>query len=165
MNSIDLINKHLSGPFKDLLLPIICKELKIEEKTVSSVLTLIQSGKGTKEQQDAIKVIILNFDKIIKEKYGISFNVGEVNVENQISARNLAIATKSKVPEFLSVVITLGFFSVLGYMLLNDSKPNETLLIMLGSLGTAWVAIVNYWFGSSSGSAYKSEILEKMSSK
>jgi predicted PurR-regulated permease PerM len=164
MQNLELINNYLNGPLKDMLVPIICKELNIEKETIESTINLIKNDQGTKEQQEAINNIIIAFDKIIKEKYGFSINSG-VSVENQISARNMQISTKSKIPGFLSVMITFGFFSVLGFMLLNDSKPNETLLILLGSLGTAWIAVVNYWFGSSSGSSYKSEILERIATK
>jgi hypothetical protein len=165
MNTIEIIKNHMNGPFRNLIVPIVCKELNIDEKTIESVLVLLQSGKGTKEQHDAIKNILTIFEKVVKDQYGIDFHVGEISIDNQISARNMAVANKSKIPGFLSIVITLGFFSVLGYMLFNDSKPNETILIMLGSLGTAWIAVVNYWFGSSSGSAYKSELLERMNTK
>ena len=162
MNNLELIQNHLKGPFKDTLLPIICKELNIEEGAIDSALVLLQSEKGSKEQKEALSTVLSSFDKTIKQKYGIALVVADNNIKNQISARNMAVSTKSKVPEFLSIMITAGFFSVLGYLLLNDSRPNETLLVMLGSLGTAWVAVVNYWFGSSSGSAYKSELLERM---
>jgi hypothetical protein len=53
----------------------------------------------------------------------------------------------------------LGFFGVLYYMLTMEAKPSEALLIMLGSLGTAWAAVVNFWFGSSAGSARKTELI------
>jgi hypothetical protein len=46
-------------------------------------------------------------------------------------------------------------------MLTKDFKASEPLLVMLGSLGTAWVAVVNYWFGSSAGSDRKTDLLAK----
>jgi hypothetical protein len=35
----------------------------------------------------------------------------------------------------------------------------EPLLILIGSLAAAFGAVVNYWFGSSSGSAHKSDLM------
>ena len=35
----------------------------------------------------------------------------------------------------------------------------EPLLILIGSLAAAFGGVVNFWFGSSSGSAHKSELL------
>lgn len=60
----------------------------------------------------------------------------------------------------LTLLITLGFFGVLGWMLYDtrtmDSPP---LLIMLGSLGTAWTAACSFWFGTTSGSQRKDTML------
>lgn len=43
----------------------------------------------------------------------------------------------------------------------NDSK--DVLNIMLGALGTAWITVVAYFYGSSSGSAAKTAALAKLS--
>jgi len=54
----------------------------------------------------------------------------------------------------LTLAITIGFFSLLGYMLKFEvPKSNERIMdIMLGSLGTAWITVVGFHFGSSQGS-------------
>ncbi len=75
------------------------------------------------------------------------------------SARKLS--ERSSIPGILAVAITLGFFSILGVMLAGVWKPadNQALLILLGALGTSWGAVVNYYFGSSAGSARKDELM------
>jgi hypothetical protein len=135
---------------------LISEKLNVDLETANVIIVAVKSGNGTAEQIEAFNKI----EQEIKSKMVDVFG-NAAHVENQISARNLAITNKSKIPEFLSVVITIGFFGILGYMLTMESKPNDTILVMLGSLGTAWIAIVNYWFGSSSGSAYKSEIMAR----
>jgi hypothetical protein len=47
----------------------------------------------------------------------------------------------------------------MGFMMTDSYTSSEPLLVMLGSLGTAWIACVNYWFGSTSGSKTKTELL------
>lgn len=80
---------------------------------------------------------------------------------DRASARNREIQVKDKIPAILAVLITLGFFSVLGYMLLRTIpvSGHDAMLLMLGSLSSAWVSVVAYYFGSSAGSARKSELL------
>jgi hypothetical protein len=76
----------------------------------------------------------------------------------------MQIQTKSRIPAVLAILITIGFFGVLGGMLsgqLQASGNNEALLILLGALGAAWGAVVNFYFGSSAGSAAKNEMLAK----
>ena len=77
------------------------------------------------------------------------------------SARNREVGVKDKVPMILSIGITLGFFSVLGWMLIKGipQAGGEALLVMLGSLGTAWAAVVGYYFGGSLGSDTKTQLL------
>jgi Na+-driven multidrug efflux pump len=73
----------------------------------------------------------------------------------------MQIANKSKTPEIMTFIVTLGFFGVLFYILIYDAKPGEVMLIMLGQLGTAWAAIVGFWFGSTAGSSRKTELLSQ----
>jgi len=90
----------------------------------------------------------------------------ELATEDRNSARTMQIATKSLIPAFLAIAITSGFFGILAYML-RYSPPPETkdiLNIMLGALGTAWIAVVNFYFGSSADSHRKTELMGQKSS-
>lgn len=59
----------------------------------------------------------------------------------------------------LTIVVTVGFFGMLGYMLKYEvPESNERIMdILLGSLGTAWITMVSFYFGSSKGSEDKSK--------
>ena len=78
-------------------------------------------------------------------------------------ARNREVQVKDYTPRILAYGVTLGFFGILAlYAYGNIPETNISVLnIMIGSLGTAWVSIINYYFGSSIGSQRKTELLSK----
>lgn len=68
---------------------------------------------------------------------------------------------------FLVVTTTLGFFTLV-IMLYFKAFPPESkdiLNVMLGVVGAAWSGIVGYFFGSSQGSARKTDLLATPASK
>jgi len=85
----------------------------------------------------------------------------QIAAADRQNARGMQVSTKSAIPAVLAILITLGFFGILGVMLAGVWKPtdNQALLILLGALGTSWGAVVNYYFGSSAESARKNDLL------
>ena len=102
----------------------------------------------------------------LKQKGAIKLEEVDVKREegaaqDRNSARKMQYKTKSPVPAILSGAVTLGFFGALFIMLIDGVPEGEkdVLLVMLGSLGTAWTGVVNYWFGSSTGSKEKTHLM------
>ena len=151
-----MIGTALGGPLGGMAVGILADKLGVEEKTVKAVTTAISETKLSPEQVSAIRQAEIEFQKFLGQN---KIDLERINMENTKSAREMQIANKSYTPQVLSCVITVGFFGVLYYMLAMEAKPTEALLIMLGSLGTAWAAVCNFWFGSTAGSARKTELI------
>jgi hypothetical protein len=81
--------------------------------------------------------------------------------DDRDSARKRELAVRDWTPSALAAIVTIGFFGILGYMCVQEvpRESKDMLNIMLGSLGAAWIAIVSYYFGSSSESSRKTDLL------
>lgn len=67
------------------------------------------------------------------------------------SARDREIAVRDWVPACLAILVTVGFFGLLGYLVGHEAPAGsrDILNIMLGSLGTGWVQMLSYYYGAS----------------
>ena len=82
-------------------------------------------------------------------------------VADRKDARGMQISKPSPMPALLSGLVTLGYFGILVGMMAGVLKVSDSqaLLIMLGSLSTAWGMVMAFWFGTTSGSARKTDLL------
>jgi hypothetical protein len=71
--------------------------------------------------------------------------------------------THSWIPPFLAVGITTGFFGILYALMTDKVTKSDELMIMLGSLSTAWTGVIAFYFGSSAGSQAKDQLLHQSS--
>lgn len=80
---------------------------------------------------------------------------------DRASARKRETDVKDKTPRNLAYLITTGFFGVLVFLMLAKvpAESRDILNIMLGSLGTAWIATVTYYYGSNVSSIEKTKLL------
>ena len=149
----------LGGPLGGAAAAFIADKLGIESKTVEAVTDVLNSGKLSPEQIEKVKLAEIDFTKFLETN---KIDMLKVHVDNTKDARAMGVATRSPFPAILSTIITVGFFGILGWMLYDDKITNsEPILIMLGALGAAFAAVVNYWLGSSNGSTMKTEALAR----
>jgi hypothetical protein len=144
------------GPLAGMAVTAISKALGVEPEKVEEV---ISSNKLTSEQIAQIKLAEIELEKQARE---LGLNFEKLAVDDRKSARDMQAATRSYVPPLLATAVTVGFFGILGMMLTGRvDASNPALMMMLGSLGTAWTGIIAYYFGSSAGSQAKTEMLSK----
>ena len=151
----------LTGPVGGLAIQVLGDALGISEPTQQKVEAAFKSGSMSGEQVAAVRQAEIALEKRSQE---LGIDLEQIHAKDRDSARQLQIQTKSRIPGTLAILITLGFFGILLGMLtgsLQASGNNEALLILLGALGAAWGAVVNFYYGSSAGSAAKNEMLSR----
>jgi hypothetical protein len=149
------------GPVGGLAVQVLGDALGIDQPTQEKIKDAFQSGQMTGEQIVAVKQAEQAFLVRCKE---LDIDLEKVHAGDRDSARGMQKETKSRIPGTLAILVTLGFFGVLGWLLIGGkpAQGGDALLVMLGALGTAWGAIVQFYFGSSAGSAAKNEMLGRL---
>ena len=143
----------LGGPLAGLAVEAVSKAIGIDPKDVQST---IESGKLTADQIGQIKLAEIEMAARAQE-LGLDFE--KLSVQDRSSARDMQSATKSMIPSILAMLVTLGFFGILVGLMTEQFKTSDALMMMLGSLGTAWTGIIAFYFGSSAGSQAKDQLL------
>ena len=126
---------------------------------------LVEAAKNaTPEQLLALKQAEQDFVVRMRE---LDVDLERIANEDRSSAREREVKTGDWTPKALAAAVTCGFFGVLFWMIANGLPANggEAMLVMLGTLGTAWGAIVSYYFGSSAGSREKTQAMNRMMDK
>ena len=147
----------LGGPLAGLAVDAISKAVGIDPKDVNKT---IAEGKLTADQIAQIKTAELAMAARAQEM-GLDFE--KIAVDDRKSARQMQATTQSFIPGLMAIAVTVGFFGILVGLMTEHFKTSDALMLMLGSLGTAWTGIIAFYFGSSAGSQKKDELLHQSS--
>jgi hypothetical protein len=92
-------------------------------------------------------------------------DMARIAAGDRADARAMGIASRDWVPKVLAMAVTGGFFGILLLMALRAMpEANRDLVnVVVGALGTAWISIIGYYFGTSAGSMRKTELLAQPS--
>lgn len=152
-----LLGTALGGPLGGAAASFIADKLGIQGKTIEAVSEVLNGGKMTPEQIAQVKLAEIDFKKFLESN---KIKIEEIAAADRKSARDMQMVTRSMMPAVLTTLITFGFFGVLAAMFKwPEIKESAPLMIMLGSLGTAWTGACAFWFGTTNGSAAKTELL------
>lgn len=154
------IGTALGGPLGGMAVSAVADAFGLSEKTTDAVKQALSGA--TPEQMLALKNADQAFS-INMQKLGFDHieTLHKLSNDDMASARQREMVVKDYTPRLLILFITVGFFGILGFMLMFEvPEKNQTILnVMLGSLGTAWLAGVYYYFGSSTSSDRKTELI------
>ena len=145
----------LGGPLAGMAVSAVAKAIGVSPDEVQDV---ISSGKLTAEQVASIQLAEL---ELKKQAQSMNLDFAKLIAEDKKSARDMQIATKSWIPALLAVFVTIGFFGILLGLMTEHFKTSDALMLMLGSLATAWTGVMAFYFGSSASSQAKTELLAK----
>jgi hypothetical protein len=154
----------LGGPLAGVAASFIADKLGVSEKTVEAVTEAIQGNKLSPEQVSSLKLAEIEFQKFLKQN---EIDLEAIHAGDRDSARRRETAVRDWVPGTLAVGITVGFFGILGWLMVNGVPPSggDALLVMLGALGSGFTGVLAYYFGSSAGSAAKSSDIARLMAK
>ena len=146
----------LGGPLAGMAVSAISKAVGVDEDKVQD---MISSNKLSADQVAQLKLAEIELAKQAQE---LGLNFEKLAVDDRKSAREMQATTRSMMPPILASAVTIGFFGIVVMMFFNQvDSNNPAILMMLGSLGTAWTGIIAYYFGSSAGSQAKTEMMAK----
>lgn len=153
----------LLGPLGGVAVAALGKIIGVEDATVATVAKAFEDGRITPEQVAEIKKLEMQYKNEEAER---GFRYADLEYKDRDSARSMQSTTRSNTPAVLTYLITVGFFGVLGWMLYDESVADSPpLLVMLGSLGTAWTGACAFWFGTTFGSQNKDHTIKTLSGK
>ena len=158
------IARAVGGPLAGMATKAISEAL-LGKPDGSEEELLQAAAKATPEQLLALKKAENDFALQMRE---LDIDLERIAGADRDSARNREIKTRDWTPKILAAGITVGYFGVLFYMLthgLPTTGGSEAMLVMLGTLGTAFGGVMAYYFGSSAGSKEKTEALNRMAHK
>lgn len=152
-----LLGTALGGPFGGLAGGLLAKALGTTDPAA-------QEAAITSTDPDILVKLKAADAELQEQMKSLQISEEKLSFDDTANARALEIATHDSTPRYLAYFITCGFFGVLGY-LVAYGKPTtggDVLLVLMGSLGTAWTGIISFYFGSSAGSAAKSDTINKI---
>ena len=150
----------LLGPLGGEAVSALGNVLGVSEATQDKIADVIKSAGMTPEQITAIKQLELEYQNTEKER---GFKYAELSFQDRDSARKANVAGGTQRPLFwlslFLLCVTIGSEAI---VLFNGYPPETSDLVVgrvLGLMDAVAMLVLSYWYGTTNGSAQKSELL------
>ena len=155
----------LGGPLGGAAATAIANALGLPKESASSPMALQQAILGaTPDQMLSLKKQEADF-QVQMQSLGFTHieKLEEFAASDRASARSREMSVKDHVNRNLAYLYTLGYFAIIGIVIFKGIpvEAKDLIIALLGMMSAALMAINGYYFGSSSGSAAKTELLGK----
>lgn len=154
----------IGGPLAGMAVTALAGALGLSPEQSKDPATIIAAVQGmTPQIAAAIKKADQDFMIRMKE---LDLEPEKLGNADRSDARNMEIQTKDYTPKILAFVITAGFFGLLGILCHYTIPPENVRIIdvILGALASAFLAVIQFYFGSSSSSQNKDATIKQMAS-
>lgn len=147
----------LGGPLAGAAVTAIGSIFGMSDPTVDKVAKMFADGQITPDHLAEIRKLELDYQNQEKER---GFKYAELAYKDVDSARQMQIATKSTTPTILSYGVLIAGGSMMASVLYGYAKVDSVLAgTLIGYAVSEMKSVLQYWFGSSSGSKGKDDLL------
>jgi hypothetical protein len=149
----------LLGPLGGVAIGAIGNVLGVSEPTQEKIAAAIQQGQMTPEQVTALKELELKFKADEAER---GFRYAELAYKDTADARSLAASTHAITPAILTWVVVVLCLGLEGSMIFGFTPKGLDDIVLgrvMGTLDSALMLVLGFWFGSSHGSQNKDALL------
>ena len=149
----------IAGPFGGLAYEAISKAMGVSQDDAKRML---ESGKMSSDQIALVQQAEIELKAKAME---LGLNFEQLAVNDRKSARDMQISTQSFVPPLLSVLVVVAWATIQYFLLTHviDPSMRELIARVLGTLDGALMLVLSFYFGSSSGSQAKDQLLHQSS--
>lgn len=147
------------GPLGGVAVAAVGNLLGVSDATQDKIAEVIKNGQLTPEQISELKKLELQYQENEKER---RFKYSELEFRDTASAREMQSSTLSLTPSILTWIVVTITLLCEGMLLFNQVPEGADPIIIgrvLGTMDSALIMVLGFWFGSSHGSQNKDAII------
>ena len=150
----------LLGPLGGVAVSALGNILGVSEATQDKIAEVVKQAAMTPEQITKLKELELEYKNNEQER---GFKYAELAFKDRDSARQANVAGNTQRPLFwMSLVLLTGCIGAEGVVLFSGYPPHIPEMVVgrvLGLMDAVTMLVLSYWYGTTNGSAQKTELL------